>query len=201
MGGYRTWQPGEIITASNVQDYLQDQSVLVFASSSVRATAIPVPTEGMLSWLQDLNKYEYYTGAVWTDLVPAITGGTAGQPYVSNGTAAATFGNAKAEYIKNTIQNKSANYTVAASDHNTILNFTSAATVTVPDVFSVGDVVQVINNTTSGTVSLVAGTGVSSWAGAGTAGSLTFRINFPYTAAAVIKTAANEYRVIGRVTV
>lgn len=201
MSGYRTWTPGEIITASNVQDYLQDQSVMVFASSSVRATAVIVPTEGMLSWLEDSNKYQYYNGSSWTDLIVPISGGTAGQAYVSNGTASPGFGDVKAEFISLTLQGKSANYTVQASDANTVLNFTTAATVTIPDVLTdIGDRVDILMNATSGTTTIVAGTGITSWAGAGTSSTaIAFTMPIPYTAASVIKTASQTYRVIGRV--
>jgi hypothetical protein len=201
MSGYRTWTPGEVITANNVQTYLQDQTVMVFPNNSVRSTAVVVPTEGMLSWVEDLNKYQYYTGAAWADLIIPIEGGTIGQAYVSNGTAQAAFGDMKAEFIATTLQGKSANYTVQASDTNTVLNVTSASTITVPDLLtSVGDRVDVIANTT-GTVFLAAGTGVTSWAGAGTAGTgQQYYIYIPYGAASVLKTGANEYRVIGQVS-
>lgn len=202
MSGFRTWTPGEVITANNIQSYLQDQTVMVFPSSAVRATAIVVPTEGMLSWLEDGNKYQYYSGTTWADLITPITGGTAGQAYVAQGgTASGVFGDVKAAFIETTISNKSANYTVAAGDTNTILNFTSAATLTVPDVLSaVGDRVDIFRNT-SGTVFISAGTGVSSWAGSGTAGTaVQFYIHTAYAAASVIKTANNEYRVIGNVS-
>ena len=201
MSGYRTWTPGEVITANDVQSYLQDQAVMVFPSNAVRSTAVVVPTEGMLSWVEDLNKYQYYTGAAWADLIIPIEGGTIGQAYVSNGTAQAAFGDMKAEFIATTLQGKSANYTVQASDTNTVLNVTSASTITVPDLLtSVGDRVDVIANTT-GTVFLAAGTGVTSWAGAGTAGTgQQFYIYIPYGAASVLKTGANEYRVIGQVS-
>lgn len=199
MSGFRTWTPGEVITASNVQDYLQDQTVMVFPSDAVRSTAIVVPTEGMLSWLEDDNKYQYYTGAAWADLITPIEGGTIGQAYVSNGTAPAAFGDVKAAFIETTITDKSANYTIQASDVNTLLNFTSAATVTFPDLLtSEGDRIDVLANT-SGSVILQAGTGVTSWAGGGTAGTgVQFLIDGAYTVASVIKTGTSEYRVIGR---
>jgi hypothetical protein len=201
MSGFRTWTPNEIITASNVQNYLQDQTVMVFSSSAVRATAIPVATEGMLSWLEDADKYQYYSGSAWVDLIVPITGGTAGAPYVSGGTASAGFGDMKAEFIATTITNKSAAYTAVAADANTVLNITTASTITIPDILpSIGDQIQIVHNA-SGTTVIAAGTGVTSWAGAGTAGAVTFKMGTPYTAAAVIKTAANEYRVIGRVFV
>ncbi len=203
MSGYKAWTPGDIIAANDVQNFLQDQTVMVFASNSVRSTAIPVPTEGMLTWLEDGDKYQYYSGTAWVDLLIPISGGTAGQPYVSNGgTAFATFRDLQAEYINTTVSNKSAAYTAVAADTNTTLNFTASSnvTLTVPDVMtSIGDRIDVIRNG-SGTVTISAGTGITSWAGAGTAGTTTgFKMDVQYTAASIIKTAANEYRVIGRV--
>lgn len=201
MSGYRTWTPLEVITASNVQSYLQDQTVMVFPSSSVRSTAITVPTEGMLSWLEDGNKYQFYNGAAWEDLIVPIVGGTEGQAYVSGGTASASFGDVKAEFISTTLTGKSANYTVTSADANTVLNFTSSATVTVPNVIpAIGDRVDILANT-SGTVFISAGTGVTSWAGGGTASlGQVFYIYLPYGAASVLKTGASEYRVIGQVS-
>jgi hypothetical protein len=204
MSGYRTWTPGEVITASNVQDYLQDQTVMVFASDAVRSTAVVVPTEGMLSWVEDDNKYQYYNGSAWADLIIPITGGTQGQAYVSNGTATASFQDVKAQFIETTITEKTAAYTAVAADTNTVLNVTGASnvTITIPDVVSaVGDMIQILNNT-SATVTLAAGTGITSWAGVGTAGTgVLFLMDTSYTAAGVLKTAANEYRVIGKVVV
>lgn len=201
MAGYRTWTPGEVIRADDVQDYLQDQTVMVFPSDAVRSTAIVVPTEGMLSWLEDGNKYQYYSGAAWEDLIVPIVGGTQGQAYVSGGTADAAFGDVKAQFIETTLTGKSANYTATSADANTVLNITASATVTFPDVLSdVGDRIDVLANT-SGTVFLQAGTGVTSWAGAGTAGTaIQLYVYIPYGAASVLKTGSGEYRVIGQVS-
>jgi hypothetical protein len=204
MAGYRLWTPGEVITAGDVQDYLQNQSVMVFGSDSVRSSAIVVPIEGMLSWLEDENEYQYYDGSAWVDLIVPISGGTAGQAYVSNGTATAGFQDVKSEFISTTLQEKTAAYTVVAGDTNTVLNVTGTAnlTVTFPDVLiDVGDMIQVLNNTT-GTVTLAAGSGVTSWAGVGTAGTgVSFLMDASYTAAAILKTGTSEYRVIGKVVV
>lgn len=203
MSGYRTWVPGEVIRADDVQDYLQNQTVMVFSSSSVRATAVVVPLEGMLSWLEDSNKYQYYDGSTWTDLLTDLTGGTAGQPYVSNGTAAASFRDMKAEYIATTINEKTSNYTITAADANTIIQTTGTAnvTITVPDVLSTGDSVQIVRDG-AGSAIISAGTGVTSWAGIGTANTAaSFFIDTRYAAAAVIKTDSGEYRVVGRIGV
>jgi hypothetical protein len=201
MSGFKTFSPGDVIRANDVQGFLMDQAVMVFPSDAVRATAIVVPTEGMLSWNEADDAYQYYNGANWVDLIIPIEGGTVGQAYVSNGTAAAAFGDVKAQFIETTLQDKSANYTVANSDRNTVLNVTSSATVTVPDILTdIGDRVDIFANT-SGTVFIAAGTGVTSWAGAGTAGTgVVFYVDTAYAAGSVLKTGSSEYRVIGRVS-
>lgn len=201
MAGYRTWTPGEVITASNVQEYLQDQSVFVFPSDSVRSTAIISPNEGMLSWLEDSNKYQYYDGVGWEDLITDLTGGTAGQPYVSNGTAAASFQDASARYLSTVVTSKTANYTLQASDVNSIIQTTGTANViiTVEDVMDIGDTVSVVRNG-SGSAIISAGTSVTSWAGFGTAStSQDFFIFLEYGAAGILKTGAGTYRVIGAI--
>lgn len=202
MAGYRNWTPGEVLTADNVQDYLQDQTVMVFADSTARGTAVVSPTEGMITWLEDVNKYQYWNGSAWSDVINALgAAGTDGQPFVSNGTADAAFGDMKAEFIALTLQNKSAAYTAVADDTNTVLNFTASGTVIIPNVLpDVGDRVDILANTT-GTVTIAAGTGVTSWAGIGTAGTaVTYYIDTPYAAASVIKTGSSEYRVVGRIS-
>lgn len=57
------------LDASDVNTYLMDQSVMTFASSGARGSAIPTPTEGMVTWLDDINDYQYYNGSAWIQLV------------------------------------------------------------------------------------------------------------------------------------
>ena len=74
--GRKVFTAGEVLTAANVNGYLMDQSVMVFADSAARATAIAAPTEGMMSFLEDVLQVQVYSGALlgWT----AITGGGGG---------------------------------------------------------------------------------------------------------------------------
>ena len=66
---YKVFTNGSVLPASDVNTYLMDQSVMVFSSSATRAAALTAPVEGMLTWLQDTNQYEYYTGAgAWAPL-------------------------------------------------------------------------------------------------------------------------------------
>jgi hypothetical protein len=135
---------------------------------------------------------------------PIISGGTAGQAFVSNGTAAPGFGNVAAEYITTTVRSLAGTttaYTTTAEDENDVIYSlaTATLTVTVPDLIAIGDRIDIVRDG-AGTVVIAAGTGVTSWAGAGTAGTaVTFKIDQQYNAATVLKVAANTYRVIGRI--
>lgn len=199
--GFRTWSPGEVITASNVQGYLMDQSVLVFADAAERSSQLISPTEGMFCWLVDVDKFQYFNAGEWEDLIVPISGGTSGQALVSNGTSDAAFQDVSSRFVSTAISSKSANYTVTASDINTIIQTTGAAsvTITVPDVFEIGDVVQIIREG-SGEAVIAAGAGVTDWAGVGVSDpTQDFFIFLEYGAAGVIKTGAGTFRVIGAI--
>jgi hypothetical protein len=133
-----------------------------------------------------------------------ISGGTAGQPYLSGGTAAAAFGRLPAEHVVTTVRTLAGTttaYTTTAADENDLIYSlaTATCTVTVPDLIEIGDRIDIIRDG-AGTVVIAAGTGVTSWAGAGTAGTaVTFKIDQQYNAATVFKVAANTYRVVGRI--
>ena len=51
--GYKLFSSGEVLTAANLQGYAVDQSVMVFASSADRTTALPAPSQGMVTYLLD----------------------------------------------------------------------------------------------------------------------------------------------------
>lgn len=110
--------------------------------------------------------------------------------------------NAKAAFTQ-PVNSITASYTAVAGDANDVIyvSGTAAVTITVPDLFAVGDRVDIWRNA-GGTVTIAAGTGVTDWAGAGTAGTaVTFKIDQTYNAATVQKVAANTYRVVGKITV
>jgi hypothetical protein len=54
---------GEILTAADVNANLMDQAVMVFDDSAARTTAIPSPSEGMVTYLKDTDALEKYTTA------------------------------------------------------------------------------------------------------------------------------------------
>jgi hypothetical protein len=65
---YKVFTNGSVLNASEINDNLMNQSVMVFSNSTARAAALTSPVEGMLTWLQDSNKYQNYNGSAWVDL-------------------------------------------------------------------------------------------------------------------------------------
>ena len=79
-GGYHLFSTGEVLTAANVDSYLMNQTVMVFASAAARTSALTgVLAEGMVSYRTDSHVLEYYSGSAWT----AVTASTAYHPTVN----------------------------------------------------------------------------------------------------------------------
>jgi hypothetical protein len=184
MSGRKVFTAGEVLTAANVQDFLLDQAVMVFSGTAARGSQIGTATEGMVTYQTDSNTVTVYDGSVWQQVYPASVTSIAGSQVAFGGTTTTTSMTA-----------------TAALDNGTIfVNGTAAVTITVPDVLTTWDTLTIWRNA-GGTVTIAAGTGVSDWAGAGTAGtSVTFKIDQTYNAATVQKVAANTYRVVGKIT-
>lgn len=171
--GRKVFSVAEVLTAANVQGYLQDQVVQVYAGTATRATALgSAVSEGMVSYLSDSNSIEFYNGSDWQAIVGAGTSVTAA-------------------------------YTATSANANGKIYAGGTATyaITIPDVLLTDQTIEVYRDS-SGTVSIVAGTGVTTWAGVGTAGTaVAFKIDQQYNGAAVTKVGANSYRVIGKIAV
>jgi hypothetical protein len=58
--GYKSFTSGEVLTAANLQGYAVDQSIMVFATSAARTTALAAPSQGMMSFQTDVGALEKY---------------------------------------------------------------------------------------------------------------------------------------------
>jgi hypothetical protein len=73
---YKVFTNGSVLNASEINDNLMNQSVIVFSNAAARTAAITSPIEGMITYLEDTEAYESYSsGAAW---VPLITPSTSG---------------------------------------------------------------------------------------------------------------------------
>lgn len=64
----QVFDAGEVLSATDVNNFLMNQMVMTFAGSAARSSAIPVPTEGMLTYLADTDKFEFYNGTTFLPL-------------------------------------------------------------------------------------------------------------------------------------
>lgn len=196
--GRKTFNALDVLTAAQVQGYLMDQSVMYFASASARGSQLGTPSVGMVTFRADSTAWEGYNGSAYVPLVDTATLLTA------SSTATLTNKSIAQGQLTTSVATVTAAttaYTAVTTDRNgTIFSLATAAmTITVPDVFNIGDRIDVIRDA-AGTVIMAAGTGVTSWAGAGTAGTaVTFKIDQQYNGATIQKVAANSYRVIGKI--
>lgn len=169
--GRKVFAVSEVLTAANVNDYLMDQSVMVFDDSTARSSAIGTATEGMVTYLKDTNKlYVTTDGTAWSEL-PSATGFT-------SSTANA--------------------YTAQATDAGNIIRFTSGSAITVTfstaTAFATGQSVDLLMDG-AGTVTVVPGTDVTIY-GRGTAGT-AYAVAQQYDAVSVLCVASDSYRIIG----
>jgi hypothetical protein len=212
--GRKVFTAGEVLTAANVQGYLQDQTLMVFSGTAARGSALgtSVLVEGMHTYLTDSNSVEIWDGSQWGTIYPIsagdITSVTAGTGLTGGGVSGDVTLNVNVPSLAiagtqvtfgGTATTTSMTATAALENGTIWVNGTAAVTITIPDVLQTWDTITVWRNA-GGTVTIAPGTGVTDWAGGGTAGtSVTFKIDQTYNAATVQKVAANTYRVVGKI--
>jgi hypothetical protein len=69
----KVFTAGEVLAAADVNDFLMDQTVMVFAGTAARGSAIGTATEGMYAHLNDTDSLTYYDGSTWVNRIPTST--------------------------------------------------------------------------------------------------------------------------------
>ena len=67
--GFKVFAVGEVLTAADVNDYLMEQSIGIYADSSTRDSQLSSPVEGQFAYLADSNTLTYYTGSAWASYI------------------------------------------------------------------------------------------------------------------------------------
>jgi len=68
---YKVFSNGSVLQASEINDNLMNQSVMVFSNAAARTAAITSPLEGMVTYLEDVDLLNIYESGAWrTSLNP-----------------------------------------------------------------------------------------------------------------------------------
>jgi hypothetical protein len=54
--GFKLFENGNVLLASEVNNYMMEQQIMVFADAAARDAAITSPSEGMFAFLKDVDK-------------------------------------------------------------------------------------------------------------------------------------------------
>jgi len=66
--GFKLFENGNVLLASEVNTFMMDQQIMVFAGTAARGSALPSPSEGMFSFTKDEDKWSYFDCSDWQDV-------------------------------------------------------------------------------------------------------------------------------------
>lgn len=211
--GRKVFTAGEVLTAANVQGYLQDQVVQVHASAAARSSALGTAVStGMVSYRADGTVVEFYNGSAWQSPIPStlnavtLTNSTlvspnftgAGQELVTlvaTGFAGYTYDVATQAVV----------YITANATANGTVNIRGNSTTTLNSFMAVGEAITVVLAVTNGTTAYyptayqIDGVAVTpKWVGTAPAAGNASAIDV-YTLT-IIKTASATYTMLASQT-
>jgi hypothetical protein len=65
MSGYKEFDPQEILSATDVNSFLMNQTTLVFDDDADRDAQVTAPVEGMRAYIRDTAESQEYDGTNW----------------------------------------------------------------------------------------------------------------------------------------
>jgi len=201
--GYHAFSTGDVLTAAQVQYNLQNQTIMYFASSAARTTALSgVLVEGMFSYLADTDSTEYYNGSAWTSISnPGDI--TAVNTNAGSGLSGGATSGAVTLSLSSSYTAKTAAYTFVAGDEYNLFSMNNAATqqFNIPTDatynFAVGTEFNVFWITGAGQPTIGAVTPATTTVISTGATSATPKLRVANSGATIKKLAANSWIVFG----
>lgn len=84
--GYKLFTAGAVLTAAQMNTFVNEQTVMVFATSAARDAALTsVKAEGNLTYQLDANSLTVYSGAAWSTIGPIHGALTSFTPTITQG--------------------------------------------------------------------------------------------------------------------
>lgn len=100
--GYNSFTVGNVLTASQVNTFLMDQSVMKFDSAADRTTDLASPSQGMVSFLNDSGTTWIYYGLYNASTNPGGAAAAGWYPFTGSAVFSAVAGRST---TNNTVQN------------------------------------------------------------------------------------------------
>jgi hypothetical protein len=150
--GWRTFTAGAVLTAAQIQNYLQDQSVQVYASAAARTAALGTAVStGMVSYRTDGTAVEYYNGTTWVAFADLTKDQTLQNKTLLSPleviTVSATAATGTINYDVNT---QAILYYTTNASANFTLNFRASSTVSLDTYMATGESVTLVFMNTNG---------------------------------------------------
>lgn len=145
--GYKTFNTGDVLTAAQVQYYLQNQSIMYFANAAARDAALTagIVQEGMFAYLADTNSTTFYNGSSWEGFGDQTLATLTSPKEVNTIDAGPATGTVNVDVVTSSVliytNNASGNWT---------LNVRGNSTTTLDSIMSTGEQITVVFETPNG---------------------------------------------------
>jgi hypothetical protein len=150
--GFKTFAVSEVLTAADVNNYLMEQAVAVFADSTARDAAITSPENGQACFLLDSNSLQFYYSSAWNNFIgegditgvtitTAATSGLAGGSSSTSGAFSSTLSIAPASATSATVAGSDIVLIGDASDSNNLKRTTAQDIANLGDFADIGLVI------------------------------------------------------------
>lgn len=144
---YKVFSNGSTLPASDLNTYLMNQTVMVFASSTARTAAL-TPTEGMITYLEDTNALEYYNGSAWATV--GVDSTLTNALLVSPKEKSTVSATAATGTINFDLATQADVYYTTNASANFTLNFRASSTVALNTLLATGESITAVFRNTNG---------------------------------------------------